>query len=517
MECKICFCEIETELGYQCKRCDAALCKECFIKLLDFCNVENMLISCVLCKGEVLYQNVKLEYKLKYNKMSVKYLMNKKDIKDKIEENIKKEKFYEKIYKEREDFVKTMPDGIQLLIKIALTKKMKKIKKDNIMYIQIKQKQRKCMREICKGFLNELGDNFECDVCKIKYCKKCESKINNEETQVHICKKEEIESLDEMKTYIKCPNCILPVVKSEGCNNMTCSICKTNFCYITGVIIKDGNHDDTILKLKEYRLSDKIIRENKYSKEIIMMLLEIENNEPIKGNIINIIKNLKNTDIENLENLESSLITTISKRYSKYREQKEEYEIYYKKLLDIDMYNEKNIQENDMKNTLVNILNNVKKNEHFDKNNYLIPKESEEYILIEEKIKKEGCKSNILYMEKLKNTKLEKQFIEYKINMKDKQKFELKMLYHGTGEDNVEMIIKDGFNTKYNIVSAYGKGTYLSDSFQYSEGYTKISAKGNKNILICECIVKSKNIKNKNIYCFENNKQIIPRILVVFK
>ena len=515
MECKICFCEVETELGYQCKICDAIVCKDCFTRLLDFCKTEKMLISCVLCKREVLYQNVELEYKRKYNELCVNYLLNRNNIKNKIEENKSKEKFYKQIQKEREDFVKTMPNGIKLLIQIALSKKIKKIKKDNIKYIETKK--RKCMREICKGFLYELHNNFECDLCKIKYCKKCESKINEKESQTHICKKEELESLEEIEKYVKCPNCILPVVKSEGCNNITCSICKTNFCYRTGEIINDGNHDYRVLKLKEYKLSGKIIEENKYSKEIIMMIIEIESNEPKKSNIIDVIKNIKEIDIDKLKQSKTgnSLINTISKKYSKYREHKEEYEIYYKKLLDIDMYNEKKMQENDMKNVLIDILNHIRKNNHFDTNS-LIPKDSEEYTLIEEKIKKEGC-CEILYMEKLKNNKLEKQFIEYKINIKDKEKFELKMLYHGTGEDNVEMILKDGFNTKYNITSAYGTGTYLSDSFKYSEGYTKVSTKRNKNIIICECIVKNENLKTKNIYCFKDSSQIIPRVLVVFK
>ncbi|KAI9197338.1 uncharacterized protein BJ171DRAFT_519976 [Polychytrium aggregatum] len=32
----------------------------------------------------------------------------------------------------------------------------------------------------------------------------------------------------------KCPECCISVIKSEGCNKMTCHICKTFFCYICG-------------------------------------------------------------------------------------------------------------------------------------------------------------------------------------------------------------------------------------------------------------------------------------------
>lgn len=31
-----------------------------------------------------------------------------------------------------------------------------------------------------------------------------------------------------------CPNCKAVIVRSEGCDHMTCRVCKCNFCYICG-------------------------------------------------------------------------------------------------------------------------------------------------------------------------------------------------------------------------------------------------------------------------------------------
>ncbi|KAI8823707.1 uncharacterized protein EV422DRAFT_618516 [Fimicolochytrium jonesii] len=38
-----------------------------------------------------------------------------------------------------------------------------------------------------------------------------------------------------------CPNCSLAVEKSEGCNHMTCNICRTHFCYVCGVKLNAFN------------------------------------------------------------------------------------------------------------------------------------------------------------------------------------------------------------------------------------------------------------------------------------
>ena len=44
------------------------------------------------------------------------------------------------------------------------------------------------------------------------------------------------------KTAVQCPGCSVATEKSEGCNKMKCSLCKTDFCFNCGSKI-GNNHD----------------------------------------------------------------------------------------------------------------------------------------------------------------------------------------------------------------------------------------------------------------------------------
>ena len=46
----------------------------------------------------------------------------------------------------------------------------------------------------------------------------------------------------ERKTVVQCPGCSVATEKSEGCNKMKCSLCKTDFCFNCGSKI-GNNHD----------------------------------------------------------------------------------------------------------------------------------------------------------------------------------------------------------------------------------------------------------------------------------
>lgn len=47
------------------------------------------------------------------------------------------------------------------------------------------------------------------------------------------------------------------------------------------------------------------------------------------------------------------------------------------------------------------------------------------------------------------------------------------MLFHGTSEEALQGIVRDGFNPDFNRVSAYGKGTYFARDADYSKNYAK--------------------------------------------
>ena len=45
-----------------------------------------------------------------------------------------------------------------------------------------------------------------------------------------------------MAELVRCPECRSPVVKSSGCNAITCAVCRINFDFLTGRRCVAGNH-----------------------------------------------------------------------------------------------------------------------------------------------------------------------------------------------------------------------------------------------------------------------------------
>ena len=56
------------------------------------------------------------------------------------------------------------------------------------------------------------------------------------------------------------------------------------------------------------------------------------------------------------------------------------------------------------------------------------------------------------------------------------------LLFHGTTRGNVSEIIQHGFKTEKNRRSAYGRGTYLTDSSQKADQYTDILGRRTKGL-----------------------------------
>lgn len=93
-----------------------------------------------------------------------------------------------------------------------------------------------CGETECKGYLDS---QFACKICSTKYCKKCRAK----DSQSHICRKEDIDSLEYIKLLTRpCPKCRAPINKSSGCDHMFCTHCKTSFAWKTMKII---NHEQS--------------------------------------------------------------------------------------------------------------------------------------------------------------------------------------------------------------------------------------------------------------------------------
>jgi hypothetical protein len=84
----------------------------------------------------------------------------------------------------------------------------------------------------CIGFIRE---NWKCNICEIKICRSCKEIKTKNEAGEHECDPEILESVKLIaKNSKKCPNCIIPIQKSEGCNQMWCTNCRIFFDWKTG-------------------------------------------------------------------------------------------------------------------------------------------------------------------------------------------------------------------------------------------------------------------------------------------
>jgi ABC-type antimicrobial peptide transport system permease subunit len=267
-------------------------------------------------------------------------------------------KLVEKIRKEKHDFIsKSFPPSISFIIETSLNSKLKSIDKKNKKHIDqmVNKINKKCPNVMCNFGI--LDVDFVCMTCSDKFCIKCETKILDDK---HVCKKEDIESLEEIEKLVKCPTCKLPVVKSYGCHHMTCSICKTNFDFVSGKIGGAGNHSNDTLVLKTDRKISILLSEKKeYDIQAINLLRKIENKEPENYSFNNIISFLKKyIDAEEKKDYKSldKLITQISKTYETYKQRKHEKEKYLKHIFTIKDLHDKNQLTNEFLEKINDII-----------------------------------------------------------------------------------------------------------------------------------------------------------------
>lgn len=220
---------------------------------------------------------------------------------------------------------------------------MKKINKTNQLLVeQNKITKKPCFNILCKG---SLDNRYNCYLCGCRYCKECEMKKEDN----HKCNKIDLDSLDIISNMIKCPKCLIPIEKSKGCNNMTCSSCQTNFCYRTGKIIKQGNHNAhvkiNINPNKVELLSN--LYQDKYDKTIINKIIEIENLK-FSTNSKDIITILKDDKVLT----DNKLKIKLAKKYEKLKYNQNKNILYYKSIIMID-----DLHKNNKLN--LNVLNKI--------------------------------------------------------------------------------------------------------------------------------------------------------------
>jgi hypothetical protein len=375
--CIICYFPI-TDSGILCsnfRSCNSKICTDCCESYIEFHYRNNKNIpKCPssTCKdGEYLVDEIKKlnnrDILKKYYNLHINHLKN--DNLDDILLEANQKIMIEKIRKERTEYIKKeFPIAISFIIEKALHNKLKRIDKQNQEHIKDfkRRNNRKCLNPLCYSGI--LDVDFKCLTCFTQFCKKCEIKLMD--TENHICNQEDLESLKLVDSFVKCPQCKLPVVKSFGCDNITCSICKTNFDYITGKITLHGNHSNDTLKLNTPKPLSVIFMEDKdIDSGVVNCMRKIENNEPKSYSFSHVISefkkyyNLENGILEKggrLEEIENDLekirekISINYQEYQKTRFIKKEYlkyieilkEHYENKTINIEIANKINYMIN---------------------------------------------------------------------------------------------------------------------------------------------------------------------------
>jgi len=294
-ECIVCFDELKQGTGLKCCNhlCGARICSDCLGLMIKYSCESNVLPICPdsKCKSYYLFSEIKkipyqptnslinpllLDAPLNlYSRACLQYIIREKG--DVASKEIQQQKILEKLREERIQYLNTnFPIAIAKVANIALKTKLRALEKNNKLAIQEKLQlsYKKCMNLYCIGKLDAAN---ACLLCLTKFCIKCE-KVIPAGTTVHTCKPEDLESMDFIKSLIKCPECNVPVQKSDGCDSITCSNCSTNFNYKTGTKGGHGSNNAKIVMKERTKLSLDLKDSLQYQE--YNMLLKIEAKEP---------------------------------------------------------------------------------------------------------------------------------------------------------------------------------------------------------------------------------------------
>ncbi len=97
---------------------------------------------------------------------------------------------------------------------------------------------------------------------------------------------------------------------------------------------------------------------------------------------------------------------------------------------------------------------------------------------LDEKIRKSYENCCILYIDEIKNEKLENNYNKLKeklIEKRGEKEIKEQYLFHGTKHVSISGIYDEGFKVSLNRVNAYGIGTYLSPNAKLASGYTNVT------------------------------------------
>jgi len=317
-ECLVCFSEIElTDPVFSCgyPQCESKICSECISRLMEISSrrTDSDLPSIPICpnkncKKPILYSSSwTAEVKQHYGLAILRALTLQNG--DSVSKVIQQKRILENIRAERIKFVyENFPLGVALTISVALRDKLKKIEKNRSKKISetLQKSHKKCINLTCNGNLDE---SLKCLVCSTIFCETCEKRKN----PGHICKQEDIDSVNFLSGMIKCPECSSFVEKSEGCDEMTCALCQTNFDYSTGKVSHYGNNHNKPVPKIEYNVIHVYSDRYPALKDLLIKLDSLKPKEISQAKINTVIRKLLEGTFS-----EEDLAIEMGKEFTKY-------------------------------------------------------------------------------------------------------------------------------------------------------------------------------------------------------
>lgn len=259
MECIMCLCP--PEIGFvKCKNygCELITCTDCVTIMISVCfdSINSMPMCECGCEyvssqiRDILTQPVMNQYITLCKRMNDKLLS---DLPNLLAEKELNRKMFETVKsKVRTDIYEALPPAIANLIVISgLESKLLKIKKRKLLDLQKQTSlitnlsRRKCVSFVCAGRLVEQNDSLLCTICGLLVCKKCDAVKSDSD---HVCKTEDVKSIQVLNEIAKCPKCNVPATKGDGCTYITCPYCQTHFNSNTGAITSAGGHNNGMIQ-----------------------------------------------------------------------------------------------------------------------------------------------------------------------------------------------------------------------------------------------------------------------------
>ncbi len=229
--------------------CQLVYCKECFKKYIlesqkdPQCMGCNSLISMEILIAVLGPSCVKTQFRACRKKLLFdRELARMSETMHAVEREINIEKLEKNIIKYRDEIraLKAMKykeeQALQALYQLKYNNTGDNTKKKFIM---------PCSSETCRGFLST---QYKCGICELYTCSKCFINIGDK-TENHICNENDILSAELIRSKTKpCPTCGERIEKSDGCDQMWCTQCKTAFSWRTLEIDRGKIHNPLYLE-----------------------------------------------------------------------------------------------------------------------------------------------------------------------------------------------------------------------------------------------------------------------------